>query len=295
MAVSRHKLILCQYPYHGYAQRAGPGPRNRKSTRNPSVFRVEIAYSGRPDVRTITLHQQSMNSADGLNPYLVLGVPDFADAEQIAAAYRRLARRFHPDVSEDLQANERMQEINWAYELLSDEVKRARFDRQAYSPMSDPGSHTGEPSHAQQDGSPYATPLRPGKLATVWNKLFNHDVRLMRWKGSSAVAGTVFVLIILGIASMLTNVSLGLIVALPAAWLVALFQAASPSRRTGGLIGSTIGLVASTIACGAVTIYLSDGEIGNEEFMLSGQVLLLFAIPIAAIGGSLVGMMGDEE
>ena len=234
-----------------------------------------------------------MNPADGINPYLVLGVPDFADEDQIASAYRRLARRFHPDVNEDPQANARMQEINWAYELLSDESKRARFDREAYAPKPEHGSNSNDAP--QEYAGEYVVPLRPGKLATAWTKVFDHDFRFMRWKGSSAVVGLFFVVVILVVASILTNVSLGLMVALPAAWLIALLQSAGPVRRTGGLIGSTIGIVISTLVCGALTVYLSGGEIGSEEFALSGQVLLLFAIPIAAIGGSLVGMMGDED
>ncbi|MBX6351269.1 MAG: molecular chaperone DnaJ [Clostridia bacterium] len=62
--------------------------------------------------------------------YEVLGVPRDADAETIKKAYRRLARRYHPDANPgDPTAEARFKEINEAYEVLSDPEKRARYDR----------------------------------------------------------------------------------------------------------------------------------------------------------------------
>lgn len=65
--------------------------------------------------------------------YEVLGVPRSASAEDIKKAYRRLARQYHPDVNRDDGAEERFKEINAAYEVLSDEEKRARYDRFGYA------------------------------------------------------------------------------------------------------------------------------------------------------------------
>jgi curved DNA-binding protein len=63
------------------------------------------------------------------DPYETLGVPRDASAEDIRAAYRRLARRFHPDVNKEPEAEERFKEISEAHEVLSDPDKRARYDR----------------------------------------------------------------------------------------------------------------------------------------------------------------------
>ena len=64
------------------------------------------------------------------DPYEVLGVPRDASADEIKSAYRRLARRYHPDVNrDDAQAEEKFKEIGEAYSVLSDPEKRARFDR----------------------------------------------------------------------------------------------------------------------------------------------------------------------
>jgi molecular chaperone DnaJ len=61
--------------------------------------------------------------------YEILGVPRTADADAIRAAYRRLAKQFHPDVNKDSAAEERFKEINEAYDVLSDEQRRAAYDR----------------------------------------------------------------------------------------------------------------------------------------------------------------------
>lgn len=61
--------------------------------------------------------------------YAVLGVSRHADQEEIKKAYRRLARRYHPDVNRgDQEAAERFKEINEAYEVLGDPEKRRRYD-----------------------------------------------------------------------------------------------------------------------------------------------------------------------
>lgn len=61
--------------------------------------------------------------------YEILGVSRTADKEELKNAYRRLARKYHPDVNKDPGAEERFKEINRAYEVLSEPETRARYDR----------------------------------------------------------------------------------------------------------------------------------------------------------------------
>jgi molecular chaperone DnaJ len=61
--------------------------------------------------------------------YEVLGVPRNATPEDLKAAFRRLARQYHPDVNKAADAEERFKELNEAYAVLSDPDKRAAFDR----------------------------------------------------------------------------------------------------------------------------------------------------------------------
>ena len=65
-----------------------------------------------------------------LDPYRVLGVDPAADHEVIAAAYRVLARRHHPDVSTNADSERRMAELNTAWAILRDETTRAAWDRE---------------------------------------------------------------------------------------------------------------------------------------------------------------------
>ena len=57
--------------------------------------------------------------------YEILGVPRTASQEEIKTAFRQLARQYHPDVSQDPQAEDKFKEVNEAYGVLSDPEKRA--------------------------------------------------------------------------------------------------------------------------------------------------------------------------
>jgi curved DNA-binding protein CbpA len=63
-----------------------------------------------------------------MNYYLLLGVPQDADADTIRSAFRALARRYHPDVGEG-SSTERFREILIAYEALNDPRRRGDYDR----------------------------------------------------------------------------------------------------------------------------------------------------------------------
>ena len=64
------------------------------------------------------------------DPYTILGLSKSASAEEIKKAFRRLAKKFHPDHNKtDPQAKEKFAEANAAYEILGDDKKRGQFDR----------------------------------------------------------------------------------------------------------------------------------------------------------------------
>lgn len=72
------------------------------------------------------------------NYYERLGVSRDADSEQIKKAYRKLAMRYHPDRSDEPDAEDRFKQVTEAYEVLRDPEKRARYDR-----FGDAGLRTG--------------------------------------------------------------------------------------------------------------------------------------------------------
>lgn len=96
------------------------------------------------------------------DPYQVLQVSRAAEPEVIEAAYRRLARKYHPDVNPSQQANSVMKELNWAYEILSDPVQRSRYDR-SHPPTARPssGSYYSPPRGPQSYSPPPRGPSPP--------------------------------------------------------------------------------------------------------------------------------------
>lgn len=60
--------------------------------------------------------------------YKILGVERNADESQIKSAYRKLARKYHPDVNKSPDAGQKFKDINEAYEVLSDKEKKGRYD-----------------------------------------------------------------------------------------------------------------------------------------------------------------------
>ncbi len=75
--------------------------------------------------------------------YEVLGVSRNASKDDIKRAFRKLARQYHPDVSDAPDAEDRFKEINEAYEVLSDDEKRARYDRFGHAGVTGAGGGGG--------------------------------------------------------------------------------------------------------------------------------------------------------
>lgn len=83
--------------------------------------------------------------------YDILQVSPNAEPEVIEAAYRRLARKYHPDVYSGADANERMRDLNVAFETLFNASSRAEYDRTRRAqedPTSNDGEATSEPKAA---------------------------------------------------------------------------------------------------------------------------------------------------
>lgn len=90
--------------------------------------------------------------------YEVLGVPKKATEKEIRAAYRKLARKYHPDLNHgEKSAEAKFKEIQAAYEVLSDTEKRVKYDQfgHAWEHMGQPGPGERWTARQQPQGTPY--------------------------------------------------------------------------------------------------------------------------------------------
>ena len=111
------------------------------------------------------------------NPYDVLGVAKSASAAEIKQAFRKLAKKYHPDQSKDPRAKERFAEVGAAYEILGDDKRRGAFDRGEIDAE-------GKPRAPQFEGFGFG---RSGGGADFRDFNFNFDFG----RGSSADSGSV--------------------------------------------------------------------------------------------------------
>lgn len=88
-----------------------------------------------------------MTMTDKRDYYEVLGIPRSASAEDVKNAFRTLARKYHPDVNKEADAEEKFKEINEAYGVLSDPEKRAAYDRYGFQGV----NTNGMPDYSSMD------------------------------------------------------------------------------------------------------------------------------------------------
>lgn len=104
------------------------------------------------------------------NPYKVLAVDPSADQEVIAAAYRALSKKFHPDVNKGPDAEAKMRELNRAYDILKDPAQRRQVDSDmarnsgsgASRDRSRQQTYTSSSSSSRTRSTPQNPPPRPG-------------------------------------------------------------------------------------------------------------------------------------
>lgn len=87
---------------------------------------------------------------DSKGYYAVLGVPEKASYKEIRHAYRRLARKYHPDRNSSSLAEEMIKKINAAFEVLSDETKRSQYDWSKFDDIHEP-VYEPEPVHTRSN------------------------------------------------------------------------------------------------------------------------------------------------
>jgi curved DNA-binding protein CbpA len=121
-----------------------------------------------------------------LDPYATLGVPRGARQSEIRAAYRRLAKRHHPDLHSETRGTAQMKRVNQAWEVLSSPSRRAAYDADTAARTA-PGvsGHWTAPSRRSSAGANGAAP--PPRWA-AYGSGSGHDA----WAGSPRYGGGVY-------------------------------------------------------------------------------------------------------
>lgn len=185
--------------------------------------------------------------------YQILGVSRTASDADIRRAFHKLALKYHPDRNAgSLQAEEKFKEINEAYQVLSDSVKRADFDHVYRAP----GSTGSAPHPTPQNTRPYTEPVSPSRPTAATpayrrqepiavqrpaNIQIHRDasgVVLERtWRSSSSIIGLPTMIFVAALSLILFFPELG--ERTPAAFIGVLFWL--------GLLGTSIYLVAAFV------------------------------------------------
>ena len=128
------------------------------------------------------------------DPYKVLGLGPDASDEDVKKAYRRLAKKYHPDLNPgDQEAARKMQEVNAAYEQIKNPDKFAGHQTGGYGGYYDPfGGYRQQTYGGSQTGGQYQQAayqyIRFGRYQEALNALQNDTERNARWYYLSAVA-----------------------------------------------------------------------------------------------------------
>lgn len=121
-----------------------------------------------------------------LDYYKILGVEKNATPEEIKKQYRRLARKYHPDVSKEKDAEAKFKEVREAYEVLKDPAKKQAYDQMGRQPHGGQQGFTPPPGweFQQTRGDGAETQFSGGDFSEFFESLFGQQMHGRRQRGA---------------------------------------------------------------------------------------------------------------
>ncbi len=217
------------------------------------------------------------------DPFTVLGVPYDASLKEISIAYRRLAREHHPDVNGRAGSIESMQEINWAYEVLSNPEKRRTY----YSQQHARANH-----RARNTGSRQATQYKATGAAAREASYPSPPLNMFGGTADRAIVGAVAGLVILGVSLIfgMDFVSIGAFSGL----IVGVWIGSGPNSRissqNGIGVGGVVGLFYGAVMGLSIFGSFERTSIAGALLICTPSMILLGAALGALLGGLAAGL-----
>jgi hypothetical protein len=215
------------------------------------------------------------------DPFAILGVPYDASRKELANAYRRLAFTHHPDVSNGDGSIALMQEINWAYEVLSHPEKRRSYYTKQHS-----NGKNGSRTNGKGSGSNGSSPRAEAKVAAEGSSFDSPPMEILGGTADRAIIGALVGLTVLGVSLIfgMNFTAVGALVALLLGVWIASEPNARMSSQNGVAIGGIIGLFYGAVV--GVSIF------GSVESASLTSGLLVCAPSMILLGAALGGMLG---
>ena len=221
------------------------------------------------------------------DPFAILGVPYDASRKELADAYRRLAFVHHPDVSNSEGSIALMQEINWAYEVLSHPDKRRSYYTKQHANGKNGSRTNGTSSHSNRSSS-----NAEARVATEGSAFDSPPMEILGGTADRAIIGALVGLTILGISLLfgMNFSAIGALVALLLGVWIASGTNARLSSQNGVAIGGVIGLFYGATIGVSIFGSLESASLATGLLICGPSMILLGASLGAMLGGLAAGL-----
>jgi hypothetical protein len=221
------------------------------------------------------------------DPFAILGVPYDASRKELANAYRRLALAHHPDVSNGEGSIALMQEINWAYEVLSRPDKRRSYYTKQHT-----NGKNGSRTNGNKSGSNGSSPRAEVKVAAEGSSFDSPPMEILGGTADRAIIGALVGLTVLGVSLLfgMNFTAVGALIALILGVWISSGPNARMSSQNGIAIGGVIGLFYGAIIGLSIFGSLESASLASGLLICAPSMILLGASMGAVLGGLAAGL-----